>query len=206
MKIRKTIAIDLDEVLSAQTEAIRLFINKRYNLDLTPEDYLISAPYWRYWEKVWGVSEEEGARRVQEFINSGGFKGQKPVKGALQAINRLKKNFNLVIVTSRKDKHAEDTHLWLEEHFPNVFNDIRFSSVWGNKASVAKAKICRQLGANYLIDDNLEHCTLVADEGLIALLFGNYGWSKAKKLPKRVVRVKNWQEVLEYFDETDHSY
>jgi uncharacterized HAD superfamily protein len=32
------------------------------------------------------------------------------------------------------------------------------------------------------------------------VLFGNYPWNQVDKLPDNVVRVNNWQEVLEYFD------
>jgi 5'(3')-deoxyribonucleotidase len=196
---KPVIAVDLDEVLAAQQEAIRLYINKTYKTNFTPEDYIVEAPYWSYWETVWGVDSEEGERRIEGFIKSGGLKDQKPIPGAIEAISELQKRFKLVVVTSRHDEHAEDTRAWLEKHYPRVFKGVLFTSAWGNKASVMKAKVCKDIGADYLIDDNFEHCKLVAEEGIKGLLFGELGWNMNKLLPKGVTRVKNWQEVLEFF-------
>lgn len=40
----------------------------------------------------------------------------------------------------------------------------------------------------------------VAESNIQALLFGDYLWNKADNLPKNVSRVKNWQDVKEFFD------
>ena len=34
----------------------------------------------------------------------------------------------------------------------------------------------------------------------IVLLFGDYIWSRGVELKKNMVKVKDWQEVLEYFN------
>jgi uncharacterized HAD superfamily protein len=198
---KPVIAIDLDEVLSAQMDAIRVFTNKYYGTKLSPDDFRIEAPYWRYFETVWGVDDKEGERRVEHYISSGGFGLQKTLPGALEAIKRLKHHFRLVIITSRKKEHAEMTHQWLEKHFPRVFDHIGFTSVWGSESSVAKAKLSKEIGASYLIDDNLDHCLLAAREGIRCLLFGEYGWNRGNVTGSNIVRVKNWEEVLKYFDE-----
>ena len=197
---RKTIAVDLDEVLSAQNEAVRLFANKHYGHNHTPEDYLTEGEYWGYWEVIWGVGKEEGLKRVAHFLDSGGLKGQKPIPGAIDAIKKLETKFNLVIVTSREDKYMDITHKWLSEHFPDVFDHVRFTSMWGQKASAAKAKIVKEIKTSYLIDDNVGHCNSVAKEDIKALLFGDYGWNRKAKLHPEVTRVRGWKEVLEYFD------
>jgi uncharacterized HAD superfamily protein len=63
-----------------------------------------------------------------------------------------------------------------------------------------KSEVCIELGVSYLIDDNLTAVTQTSAFGIKALLFGDYPWNQAKELPEGVTRVKNWQEVLEYFD------
>src|SRR5205814_305766 len=90
-----------------QMDAIRIFGNKHYRTKHTSADFKIEAPYWRYFETVWGVDDDEGDRRVEHFISTGGFDAQKPIPGALEAIKKLKRRFNLVIITSRKEEHAE---------------------------------------------------------------------------------------------------
>lgn len=196
----KTIAIDIDDVLGNQNENIRLFVNEHYGLNLKPEDYEIEGEYWGYWEKVWGVDEAEGERRVNAYLNSKHLNKQLLLPGALEVIRRLEKKFELCIVTARHDSFIEATHEWLEAHLPKVFKGVHFVPVWGGSRSSTKAQICVEIGASYLIDDNLEHCTLAADEGIQALLFGDYGWNRRKSLPKGIIRVKDWPAVAEYFN------
>jgi hypothetical protein len=62
--------------------------------------------------------------------------------------------------------------------------------------------ICQEIGAGYLIDDNVEHCRLAAEAGVKALLFGEYGWNKHLPTPPGVERVKDWKDVTDYFNVT----
>ncbi len=198
---KQIIAVDLDDVLAAQNEAMREFANKHYGLTHTPQDYKIEAPYWGFWDAVWGVDSQEARQRINEFHNSGALSLQRLIPDSIESIERLKKKYELVIITSRHNKHTAETRYWLDKHFPKVFSNIHFVNVWSDDIKETKAMICKRIGANYLIDDNLEHCSLAAEEGITSLLFGEYGWNKSKKLPKGVVRAKNWAEVGSYFDD-----
>jgi 5'(3')-deoxyribonucleotidase len=195
------IAIDIDDVLGSQVQVIIAFSNEKYGMDLTPEDFKKEGPYWGYWEQVWGVDDTEGKKRIEEFIRAGHILNQPIMTGALDVIHRLKENYELVVVTARSDMYIEDTHKWLARHFPNVFTDVRFVPVWDKSKQVTKAMICKEIGADYLIDDNLEHCNLAAEEGITAVLFGEYGWNVNKDISPSIVRVKDWAAVGEYFRE-----
>lgn len=198
---KKTIAVDVDDVLADEKEDVRKFINKRYNLRHTPEDYMIEAPYGRYFEKVWGVDSEKGLEMYEAYFNAGIKAKHKPVAGAVEAISKLKKKYNFVVVTSRGDRSFEFTLSWLEEHFPKVFEEVAFVPLWSKDKEVTKAVICKEIGASYLIDDNAEHCNLAQEAGVQAFLFGEYGWNRNVEVGKNVVRIRNWREVVEYFDE-----
>lgn len=200
---REIIAVDVDDVLAAEVDGIREFINTKFGTSHTPDDYYINAPYWYYWEHVWNVSEEEAAERFETYVSSGHHASFHTVEGAVEAISELQQGYDLAIVTSRNHKLADLTHDWLEEKFPSVFRQIEFVEVWSRDKSISKAVICNSLGASYLIDDNIEHCRLAAEEGIKSLLFGDYGWNQTKKLPEGVGRAQNWGEVLKYFRATD---
>jgi len=200
--VKQTIAVDIDDVLSAENDAMREFINERYGLSLSDEDYQIEAPYWGYWEHVWKVDKEEGRRRYEAYVDSGAKSRHRLIEGAEKAIRKLEKSYKLVIVTSRDDFLVDMTHRWLERNFPSMFQQVAFVAVWSGDQKASKAAICKAVGADYLIDDNLEHCSLAAKEGITALLFGDYGWNRAKKLPANAIRVKDWQEVEAYFEHT----
>lgn len=57
-----------------------------------------------------------------------------------------------------------------------------------------------EIKADFVVDDQLKHCTAAVEQGIPTILFGNYRWNQAEELPKGVTRCKNWQEVAGYFD------
>ena len=199
-KTKQTIAIDVDDVLVPTTDAMREFVNKTFGTNLTEEDYKQPGPYRQYFEHVWQVTPEEGLRRYNSFIEAGELVRAQPVKDAIEVIAELEKKYNLVIVSARGDKQMEMTHQWLDAHFPEVFKGVHFQSAWYNDPTKTKAAICKEIGADYLIDDNSEHCFLAQKEGITALLFGDYGYNN-DEMSKGLKRVLNWQEVKEYFNE-----
>ena len=197
---KKVIAVDIDDVLADEKEDVRKFINKQYSLEHTPEDYMIEAPYGRYFEKVWGVDSKKGLEMYETYFKSGLKANHRPIKGAVDAISELKEKYNFVVVTSRGDRSFNFTHTWLEKHFPEIFKEIAFVPLWSKDREFTKAEICKEIGASYLIDDNADHCNLTQNAGVQALLFGKYGWNRKVKLSRGVVRVNDWLAVLKYFE------
>jgi hypothetical protein len=55
------------------------------------------------------------------------------------------------------------------------------------------------LGATYIIEDMPGHAFECAEAGIKTVLFGDYPWNKADKLPAGVTRCSDWPAVLEYF-------
>jgi len=197
---RPVIAVDLDDVLADEKEALRLFVNEAYSANLSRQDFDIEAPYWEYWETAQGISQAEGKVRYQAFLDSGGKAKIKVIKGVTKAIEKLKQDYSLIIVTARKNDLFELTHKWLELHFPKTFSGVEFVELWTGDRKANKASICKEIDATYLIDDNADHCTQAAEVGITALLFGDYGWNRSFKLSKGMVRVKNWLEIEKFFD------
>jgi 5'(3')-deoxyribonucleotidase len=201
MKMKKqTIAVDIDDVLTSQNEAMMHFVNRHFGLNHTIEDYNVEGEYWRYWQKVWGVDHEEGFRRWRAFMDNGGLEAQELMPHVFEVTKRLNKRYDFIVVTARQDEFAETTKAWLNKHLPRRFIDVRFVPAFVGDKQVTKAEICLEVGASYLIDDNVEHCSLASEAGIECLLFGNYGWNRTKKLPKRITRVKDWLEVEKYFN------
>lgn len=194
------IAVDIDDVLADESSVIRPFINERFNLQLSKADYEIPGAYRGYWERVWGVSAVEGRQMYDEYVASGAKSALHTVPGAIQAIEALKQKYRLAIITARRDHLMDLTHSWLNEHFPNTFEDVKFAQIWDDGTKVPKAQIARELNAAYLIDDSAEHCLLANEAGITSLLFGDFGWSKGVDIPSSIVRVADWEAIQEYFD------
>ncbi|HEX5456600.1 MAG TPA: hypothetical protein VFW77_04525 [Candidatus Saccharimonadales bacterium] len=197
MSLKKTIAIDLDDVLAAGAQGFVDYSNKRWGTNLTIADYT------ERWAQMWQVDIHEERRRARDIYNSGVVRKFKIMDKAMPVLTRLSKNYKLVVLTSRVRSIEKDTRDWLEEHFKGLFADIHFSGFYDELThyshTYTKDEISKEIGANYLIDDQLKHCVAAANAGVTSLLFGDYSWNKAENLPPGVIKAKNWKEVEGYF-------
>lgn len=203
MKQRKTIAVDIDDVLSRSAEGFISFSNEQWGLKLSPEDYQ------EEWAVVWGVPLEEAVERSIVYHASGAVGKFQPHEAAMPVLQRLAKQYRLVAVTSRREILKPETDRWMERHFPGIFEALHYAGIWDRKLhqgnvqqtlNHTKAEVLKEIGADYLIDDQLKHCLGAAEAGIVAILFGDYKWNRTtNNLPGRVVRARDWDEVAEYF-------
>ena len=198
---RPIIAIDIDEVLADTTEAVRLITNKRLGVELPQSAYAIHADYWGYYESVWEKHElkDISFKDIHEELTNNHLT-VKLLPGAQFALGRLQRKYDIVFVTARSDDRRKDTLEWFRAWLPEVNADIHFSNHLDKARRVSKGELCRQLGAELLIDDNFEHCRSAVDCGLSAILFGEYGWQYSAVEHEGVARCRDWQSVLERLD------
>ena len=193
----KTIAIDIENVLAASAESFVVISNKLFG------DHITFADFNEDWQKMWGVSHEEAERRGEVLRANKYQKDYLPVEGAVQAITELGKQYKLVLVTSRRKFAEELTRNWLKQHFDYPFEQIVFADFWDDFQKSKdghlrhKGDLFTQVGANFVIDDQLKHCVAAAEQGVQAILFGDYPWNETDELPEGIVRYKNWAEVVE---------
>jgi FMN phosphatase YigB (HAD superfamily) len=200
-RVKQIIAVDCDDVVANVNDAVRLFVNEVYETNHTAEDYRITGEYQHYWERIWGTPDGKTSDRLERFIASGRMHHLEPIPGALECLEYLKHDYEIVMVTARSPSEVEATHAWLNRYAPDVFKNVTFTHLWDVASKKAtKAEICQALGATYLIDDNYTHCQIASGVGIQALLFGDYGWNRARPDLKNMIRVNSWSEVREYFD------
>lgn len=197
---KEVLAIDIDEVISSEVDAIIAFTHERLGKVLTHEDFQTPGEYWGYYELLWTEADVQPSLLFEEFLASEHKSGQTILQQDLEVFLRLKKRFDLQLVTSRTSDFKEITIQMLETHSPGIFSDVHFVDLWHQPSLKAtKAYICQEIGAGYLIDDSVEHCNIAAAAGITALLFGHWGWNTNKEIHERVVRVSDWTDVAEYF-------
>lgn len=201
MSSKKTIAIDLDDVLAINIPAFVRFSNQKWGMNLTIEDYEED------WMKTWQVDIdglEERARVIEkEFWHT-----LEHSKEAVPILNGLAKRYKLVVATSRRRAVGKTTADWIDKYFAGIFEEIHHAGIFDvNDASEyaeaskkTKAWLCQEIGADYLIDDHPKHCIGASAIGVKAILFGNYPWNRGVKLPDNVVRLKNWRQIGVYFN------
>ncbi len=195
---KRTIAIDIDDVLAENNETMRRWTNDNAKTTFVPDDFRVKGDYWGYYERIWRehelhevlsyeVFEEE---LIQEQV-------QMPLlPGASFAIKQLQQDFEVILITSRSTLLEPMTRRWLTAHFGSHVPEVYFAANSKDTARKSKGELCRELGAFLLIDDNLGHCESALEYNVEAILFGEYGWQHS--IPDHIVRCKDWPTVLEY--------
>lgn len=190
---KEVIAVDVDDVLAQHIPAFVNFSNEHYGTSLEIKDYS------ERWGNLWGVDWDEVERRAKLFHDTH-VSSFEAFTDADRVLLGLKSSRDLVIVTARPKHLIPATHEWLEEYYSGLFSDVHFVPIWEPDNTVSKADICKEIGADYLIDDLPKHCNIAAEVGIKALLFGDYVWRDDQVLVEGVERVNSWQEVAQYFE------
>ncbi len=198
MARKRTVAIDIDDVIADSTESLRLLVNKRLGTTLAKEDYRIPGQYWGYYERVWtqhGIADRLDFAALNKEMEHD--QSHVPVMADAQyAIKQLASRCHIVFVTSRDASWEAATRIWLKEQFGNDTIELYFCESHRRGSAQNKGQICRDIKAQLLIDDNVSHCYSAINEGVDAVLFGKYGWHS--DAPKEMKKCKDWPSVLEY--------
>lgn len=198
--MKQTIAIDIDDVIAGTNEAMRLWGNRISGVELKPEQYNVpSNDYWGYYERIWA---EHGVEDRLDFdvFETELIQDQSQVPllaSASLVIEELQKRFHIILVTSRNPVLEAGTRVWLKEHLTGDI-DLYFAKNGRMNIGRSKGELCKELGAFLLIDDNVDHCQSAIDNGVEAIIFGEYGWQNA--VVEGAVKCRDWPAVLEYFN------
>lgn len=195
MTQKTTIAIDIDDVVADSTETLRHAVNRKHGVELTKEHYRIKGKNRRYYEYVWETNGLGGKAAFDDFhvVMTADQSHVELVEGAEKAVGHLKERFHLVFITARPVEWDGATRRWFTKHFGGDI-ELHFSQGYFNERGKTKGELCKELGAKWLIDDVPENCQSAVQEGVNAILFGDYGWSE--DVPG-ALRCHTWAEVEE---------
>lgn len=198
MTRKQIIAIDIDDVLTYTAAGWVEFTNETWGTNFSVDDYSED------WIGVWNVPLADALKRREIVFKSGVHGRFRHNRNAEPVLDEIAKKHRLIIITSRVELVRVETLEWLDKHFDGIFDKVIFTGFYDNdkpeSVNVSKADILKDLGADYLIDDQLKHCIASAKAGIKCLLYGDYKWNQTNSLPAGVVRVKDWSEVGRYFD------
>jgi len=158
---------------------------------------------------MWEVDDIETKRRSDELHDAGLASRLTHKPEARLVLEKLSDRYTLILVTSRRKIITRETTEWIDIYFADIFQDIHFSGIFDSderadyQVQLTKADILKNIGADFLIDDQPKHCFAAAQAGILALLFGDYPWNRDIQPTKNVIKVRDWQEVLEYFDDEE---
>jgi len=164
------IFIDYDTTLVNLIDPWVVWINKKYNVEITSHD----INRWYFLGEVFGREADDFWRseKYNHYTNKDIFL---PYEGAIEFFQTLQKKFgveNVYIVSSTKDHHKEEKIIHAQHYF-NI-NKEQFIPVNKEKYNFTKDGI--------LIDDYplhvMEHIEYNKQKGIVFNLENRFGWCK----------------------------
>ncbi len=198
---KQIIAVDIDDVLTYSALPLVEYGNKRFGLSGTIDDFDENLM------NLWRMTHEQVEEEIVLYLTSGELEKLLVIPEALDVLRELKKNYQLIALTSRRDIVKDITKEYLDTHYPTIFEAIYHSGIYGTgkgehtQHKLTKADRLQEVGANYLIDDQPKHCIGASEIGVKSILFGDYKWNRVTEpFAKGITRCRDWASVLTYFE------
>ncbi|NLP34143.1 MAG: 5'-3'-deoxyribonucleotidase [Clostridiales bacterium] len=178
MKHLKTLAFDMDEVITDTLAKKIAVLNDLFHRNVTKEDFLGSRNL--------DLSKEQSKILFNEINKEGFFRDLEFLEKDTRAIlEELNEKYDIYICTAAMEvpNSLQDKYLWLKENLP-FLNDQNF--VFCGDKSV--------LATDYLVDDSLYQLEEFKGEGILFTAPHNQLNNEHS-----FTRLNNWQEVADYF-------
>lgn len=173
------IGIDIDDVLVDTSKLIRDHITKLDN----------NGDIINHMEEI--MRGDIPNEIISKFIDNNILQIMNNVKikdNAREVLERLKKENQIIFITSRGEKKFKGTENltldYLKKHEIN-YDKIIFNAFY-------KAKICKENNIDILIDDSIKLCEETFDNGIRAIVFNSI---VNMKRGTKLERVNNWIEL-----------
>lgn len=178
MKQLKTLAFDMDEVITDTLAKKISVINEIFNMNVTKQDFI--------GKRNCELTEEQGRILFNEINKEGFFRDlaflEEDTKSILEELNE---KYDIYICTAAMEvpNSLQDKYLWLKENLP-FLNDQNFVFC-GDKSILA---------TDYLVDDSLYQLEGFKGQGILFTAPHNQ-----LNHEHTFTRLNSWKEVAEYF-------
>ena len=182
----KFFAFDIDGVVADTMGTFLEIATSEYGIEGLSKDHITS--YWL--EQCLPVPEKIVWEIVDRIIKHPSQIGLQPIEGAIEGLTRFYEQCgSITFVTARPDKDG------IEEWLKGVLSHIDEAAIRVIATGVheKKAEVLSDLGFRYFVEDNLDTCIHLCDQGIGAVVF-DQPWNR-QKTP--FARVRSWHELLE---------
>lgn len=182
----KKIAIDLDGVVF-DTENLYRVYSEIYDVEHFKKDSLIDNKQ-RTYQKRYSWTKDESKKfydtYTHEILKNGNI-----MPGADIVLKKLNKNYELLVITSRKDDEIK----YAKDFFDNIgLSDIK---IYNNQ--MRKIDKLIEEKADYIIDDDENICIDASKNNIHAIYFKNNASDRIQESEYLKV-VNNWGEIYKY--------
>ncbi len=151
-------SIDLDGVLCDFLPEFLAEVNTQYNLSIKDGDVT------EYDFTKLGLAKEQITSTLERMLEKKTYEILPVLSGAVSVVNNLSEAYNLMITTSRHPSTKDQTHAWLEKHFPQLFSPVIFNG--NNKKTITESYSCV-----FHIDDCIDHIQSLEGTSTLPVLF-----------------------------------
>lgn len=175
--MRKSIAIDMDQVLANMYKKMVVTYNELFGTTMTEQEFLKSSRHDLTKEQeieVFKTLNEPSYFRDLEVLDA----------DAIEVVRELSEHYDIYIATAAMEVPGcfNAKYDWLREHFP--FLNTQNFVFCGNKAVIH---------TDYLIDDSPRQLKVFKGTGLLYTMPYN-------ESAEGFIRVNNWKAIKEYFE------
>ena len=187
------IAVDCDEVLAGLLEKFIMFHNREYGTSLSRKDF-----HSYYLRGIIGITFDEEKKRFSHFLRTDYFRSIQPILHAKETLGNLRgMGFEMEVVTSRPPEMIDSTHDWIWMHYKGIFSKVHFSENHALRTGgKTKGEICHEIGADFMIEDDLKYIPDITLRGIKVLLY-DAPWNRNYQ-QENVVRVNSWKDIEKY--------
>lgn len=185
------VGTDLDDCVLDYVGTFSEFCRERYGTTFMFEDFTEYD-----FSKVMQTDREVVIRYIKEFNNSKTLLDTEPIP-TYGEIEQIASVGQIIPITARPRDLGYATRIYLDYHFPGFFQEVNFSRDPKTKKRdyYNKARICKRLGIDVMIEDNLKYATACADAGVRTLLFDR-PWNRRGDIAN-LERVCSYQEIIQ---------
>jgi len=190
---RQGIAIDIDDT---SLHFITPFLNW-YNVEYGTSWRKTNIHSYDLWVPL-GGTREEMIEKMHLFYETDAFRNLRAVQGAKESIQRLGQTYDITFVPARPIDLTEITTGLIHRHFGD--HRIEFANHYARNGHPerAKASICKEVGAQAILDDSGKYARECAQEGIDAIIM-DQPWNRDIAGP-RITRAYGWVDAERAFE------
>jgi len=176
------IAFDFDGVVA---DTFRLFVEiarSEYNADFEYED----ITDYEFLKAV-AMDAGDALEIITRLTNHPHELDLRPNQGAADVLSRIARNTPLLLVTARPV--SQPLELWFGKNMPQIAPQC--INILATGENTAKLPVLKEKNISYFVDDRLDTCHLLAQQGITPILF-DQPWNRK---PHPYTVVKTWDDI-----------
>jgi 5'(3')-deoxyribonucleotidase len=193
---QKIIWVDLDEVLAELLDYVLDYNNNKIGSYLIKRDEI--KDYYIHKIKDLDISSQQAIdwfrKPMLEDIQKCNIL---PIVWAKEKLLELKWQwYKLVVLTARIEEiFWEYTKIWLNNHFPDIFDDIIFADHF-HANHKEKSDLCLEYWIDIMIEDNIDYANWISKVWVKTYLLEKPWNSWQEDYHGDIIKIKSWDEFM----------